>query len=151
PAGAIVQIKATLPLVDRAANLEAAAGGAAIEPQDVMVGRAARTVRHGYRAVAAQDFADLALEASTAVGRAVAISPSFSPIDQSSGAKTGPNDLHRDGTVVVVIVPSAAASGLAPGVDLLVQVETFLRARAAPGASITVMGPFWVPIEVTAR
>jgi hypothetical protein len=150
-AGAIAQLKSAPPLVDGAVNREPASGGAAIEPADDMVARASRTLRHGRRAVAAQDFADLALEASTAVARAVTITPSFSPIDQASGAKTGPNDLTRDGRVLVVIVPAAATPGSAPTVDMLVDVESYLDDRAAPGAAVTVMGPFWVPVDVTAR
>jgi hypothetical protein len=151
PARALTQLKTTLPLVDAAVNPEEASGGATIEPEAALLERASRTIRHGGRAVTAQDFADLALEASTAVARAVTLTPSFSPIDQADSPKTGPDDLHRDGEVVVVVVPAAPRPGRAPTVDVLASVEDYLRARAAPGATVKVTGPDWVAVDVTAH
>jgi hypothetical protein len=135
-------------MVEAATNGEAAVGGADIEAEPEMMDRASRTLRHGGRAVTAQDFADLALESSRAVARAVALTPSFSPISQADGPKTGPQDLHRDGEVIVVIVPAIALPGEAPTVDLLAGVEDYLRARCAPGAHVKVMGPSWVACDI---
>jgi predicted phage baseplate assembly protein len=150
-AGVLTQLKTTLALVDKAVNQLAASGGAAVEPEDVLVDRATRTLRHGGRAVTAQDFSDLALEASTVVARAVTITPSFSPVDQADGAKTGPDDLHRDGKVIVVIVSAEAEAGKSPTTDVIAEVEDYLRARCAPGATVEVTGPSWVGVTVQAH
>jgi len=146
--GAIAQLKTTVSVVERTTNHEAAIGGAPIEPEAAMLDRAARTLRHGGRAVTAQDFADLALESSLAVARAVTLTPAFSPISQGSGPSTAPSDLRRDGEVIVVIVPAAVQPGMAPSVDLCAEVEDYLRARCAPGAQVTVTGPSWVAADI---
>ncbi len=151
PAGAISQLKSTVAGVDRVSNGERASGGADIEAEGAMVERSSRTLRHGYRAVTAQDFADLALEASKAVARAVTLTPSFSPIDQAGGPLTGPKDLHRDGEVIVVIVPTAAEPGQSPPIDLLAQVSDYLRARCSPGVKLLVIGPSWVRATIDVR
>ena len=105
-------------------------------------------MRHGGRAVTAQDFSDLALESSRAVARAVTLTPSFSPISQANGPLTGPADLGRDGQVIVVIVPSQVQVRASPSSDLCAEVEDYLRARCAPDARVTVIGPSWVATDV---
>ncbi|HEY0989756.1 MAG TPA: putative baseplate assembly protein [Kofleriaceae bacterium] len=148
-AGALAQLRTTVPIVRAAINHEPAVGGAPVEPVAAVMDRAARTLRHGGRAVTAADFADLALESSRAVARAVALTPSFSPIDQAEKASTAAGDLHRDGKVIVVIVPAAPEPGKAPSNDLLAEVEDFLRARCAPGVTVQVSGPSWVGADIT--
>jgi predicted phage baseplate assembly protein len=145
-AGAITQLKTTVALVDRVINHEPAVGGAPIEPAADTMSRASRTLRHGYRAVTAQDFADLALESSRAVARAVAITPSFSPIDWQDLAH--PHELNRDGQVIVVIVPAAAQPGRSPSIDLLAEVADYLRARCTPDTRLQVTGPTWVASDI---
>lgn len=147
--GALAQLKTTVPVVSGATNLEPAAGGAAIESVPAMMDRASRALRHGGRAVTAEDYADLALEASTAVARAVALTPSFVPIDQGVAPDTRPEALQRDGRVIVVIVPTTLQPGGAPTTDVLAEVEDYLRARCAPGARVDVTGPSWVAADIT--
>lgn len=148
PAGAVNQLQTTVALVDRVTNTEPAVGGAPGEPDAVLLDRAARTVRHGGRAVTAQDFSDLALESSRAVARAVTLTPSFSPISEGGGPLTGPGDLARDGQVIVVMVPSQVVPGASPSGDLCAEVEDYLRARCAPDARVTVIGPSWVATDI---
>ncbi len=150
-AGALNQLQTTVALVDSVTNTEPAVGGAAIEPEAALLDRAARTVRHGGRAVAAQDFKDLALELSRAVARAVALTPSFSPISEANGPIVGPADLGRDGQVIVVIVPSQVQPGALPSSDLCAEVEDYLRARCAPDARVMVIGPSWVATDLSIR
>lgn len=146
PAGAISQLKTTVEEVDSVLNPEPAVGGAAIEPTSEMMSRASRTLRHGYRAVTAQDFADLAIESSRAVARAVTLTPSFSPLDwQDLG---NPHELNRDGEVIVVIVPAAVQPGRSPSLDLLAQVAAYLQARCSPDVRLQVIGPTWVATDV---
>jgi baseplate J-like protein len=147
-AGAINRLQTTVALVDGVSNPEPAVGGAPIEPVAGLLDRAARELRHGGRAVTAQDFSDLALESSRAIARAVAITPSFSPVGQASGPLTGPADLGRDGQVIVVIVPAQVQPGASPSSDLCAEVEDYLRARCAPDARVMVIGPSWVATDV---
>src|SRR5262249_42940519 len=107
---------------------------------------AARTLRHGYRAVTAQDFADLALEASKAVARAVTVTPSFSPIDWEDLGHA--HELNRDGQVMVVIVPVSAEPGRSPSIDLLAEVTAYRRARCTPDVKLQVIGPSWVATDI---
>ena len=69
-AGSIVQMKTTVPYVDRVTNIDAAASGFDAESTTALVTRAPRTLRHGGRAVAADDYEDLARLASAEVARA---------------------------------------------------------------------------------
>lgn len=147
-AGTLVQLKTTVPVVKSVANVEIASGGSAIEAVPAMMDRASRWLRHGGRAVTAEDFADLALESSTAIARAVAISPSFWPIDQADGPKTDPASLQRDGKVIVVVVPTEPRPGYSPSVDLLGSVESYLVARCAPAVTLQVIGPCWVGVDI---
>jgi hypothetical protein len=146
-AGAITQLKSSLPLVDAVTNVEAASGGAPIEDESTMIARASHTLRHGDRAVTSEDFADLAREASRDVARAVTITPSFSPIDQGDGPD--PKDLRRDGQVIVVVVAADTRPGASPTTHLLAEVQDYLTARAGTAALITVTGPHWVAVDVT--
>jgi predicted phage baseplate assembly protein len=70
PAGAIVQLKTTVPYVDKVTNYEAAAGGADAESLGSLIERAPRSIRHNGRAVTVEDFEDVALLASPEVARA---------------------------------------------------------------------------------
>jgi uncharacterized phage protein gp47/JayE len=145
-AGTISQLKTTVSTVDSVINHEPAIGGAPIELASEMMSRASRTLRHGYRAVTAQDFADLALESSRAVARAVTLTPSFSPIDwQDLGH---PAELNRDGQVIVVIVPAAAQPGRSPSLDLLAEVAAYLQARCTPDVKLQVIGPTWIATDI---
>jgi hypothetical protein len=147
-AGALDQLRTTVPVVSGATNHEPAVGGAELEPIPALMDRAARTVRHGGRAVTAADFEDLALEASAAVGRAIALTPAFVPVEQAE-PNTAPAALSRDGRVIVVIVPRTLRPGAAPATDALAEVEDYLRARCAPGARIDVTGPTWIAADIT--
>lgn len=145
-AGAIAQLKTTVATVDSAVNHAPGIGGAPIEPASDTMSRASRTLRHGHRAVTAQDFADLALESSRAVARAVTLTPSFSPIDWQDLSHA--HELNRDGQVIVVIVPAAAQPGQSPSLDLLAQVAAYLQARCTRDVKLQVIGPTWVATDI---
>ncbi len=81
PALTVTELKTTVPYVDSVTNLEAAAGGEDRESLERVAERGPKVLRHRGRAVTAEDFEDLALEASTEVARARAIAPHFNPID----------------------------------------------------------------------
>lgn len=78
PPASITELKTTLPYVDSVTHWEIARGGADLESFDRLRNRGPKALRHRDRAVTAQDFEDLAITASTQVGRALAITPHFS-------------------------------------------------------------------------
>ena len=71
----ISQLKTTVPYIDRGVNLELPAGGAKQETLDRLKERVPKQLRHRYRAVTAQDMADLAYEVSTNVARVKVVTP----------------------------------------------------------------------------
>lgn len=150
-AGVLAQLKTTVPVTRGVSNHEPAFGGADLESAAAMMDRASRGIRHGGRAVTAEDYVDLALEASTAVARAVALTPSFVPVDQGVAPDTRPEALQRAGRVIVVVVPTALEPGEMPTADALAEIEDYLCARSAPGARIDVTGPSWVAVDITVR
>lgn len=81
PAGAVTQLEVALAGVDRVVNHEPAAGGADTEPVERVRIRGPVALRHGGRAVAAEDYPDLAVAASPDVARAVAVPVPVNPLD----------------------------------------------------------------------
>src|SRR6185295_16777228 len=76
----ITQLKSTLRDVDGATNPTAATGGDDLESEDRVKELGPRILRHGFYAVAAEDYEDLAREASIEVARARVVTPYFDPI-----------------------------------------------------------------------
>lgn len=172
--GAITQLKSSWPYVDHITNLEAAAGGGDTESLDEVKDRGPRFLRHRGRAVAADDFEDLALAASLEVARAQAIVP---PDLASSDYffepdKTNPNTppsgtadrilsamgvegqvakgYVQPGQVGLIIVANSAAVLPAPSPILLQEVRDYIQARCSPTLALWVTGPDWVQVTVTA-
>src|SRR5262249_28660712 len=138
-------LKTTVPYVDGVSNAEPATGGADPDSLDDVKDWGPRTLRHGFRAVAAEDFEDLARVAAPIVARARAITPHFDPI----GHEEAPSPIADAGTVVVLIVPSGTEPRPTPGLGLLLDVQDYLAARAAPAATLRVTGPDWILVDVT--
>ncbi len=136
PAGTIIQLKSTVPYVDRVTNYEAAGGGAEAETLEAVKERGPKVLRHRHRAVTAQDFEDLAQEASPGVARAKAITP-----HSSNGV----------GQVELIIVPLSNDPKPTPSLDLLERVEEYIRPRCAPTLELRTSGPDWVEITVKAE
>jgi predicted phage baseplate assembly protein len=143
-AGTIVQMKTTVPYIDQVFNVEAAAGGFGAESLDALVTRAPRTLRHGGRAVAAEDYEDLARLASPEVARARCV-----PLRLLQNDPLGSTPLA--GAVSVIVVPGSADPKPLPSVELLAGVEEFLRARKAVIAEIAAVGPLYVRVDVVAE
>ncbi|MEG3925644.1 MULTISPECIES: baseplate J/gp47 family protein [unclassified Microcoleus] len=78
-ANMIVQLKTTVPYVEKVTNLEAAGGGSEQESLERVKERGPKWLRHRDRAVTIQDFEDLAYEASPDVARAKANELKFNP------------------------------------------------------------------------
>ncbi|APR88476.1 hypothetical protein A7982_13825 [Minicystis rosea] len=140
----ITQLKSTLRDVDGATNHSAATGGDDLESTDEVKDLGPRILRHGYYAVAAEDYEDLAHEASVEVARARVVTPYFDPV-----AFTAPSPALPAGHVLVMVVPYGTAPRPVLDVALRDTVQSYLEARAAPAVLLQVAGPDWV--RVTAK
>jgi hypothetical protein len=144
PAGSIVQIKTTVPYVQRVTNFENADGGADAEsPQDILY-RETHRIRHGGRAVTPEDFEDMALLASGEVARALCM-PMRDLRQDRMAAKLFP------GAISVVVVPrwrDGATAPEPPSAELLARVRTYLDNRRFNGAKLVLVGPEYVRIGV---
>ncbi len=142
-AGTIVQLKTTVPYIDKVTNPEPATGGASEESLDSLVVRAPRTIRHGERAVTLEDYEDLAMLSTPEVARAKCV-PLRNLIDD-------PLDLKPivPGDVSVIIVPRSTEAKPLPSLELLNRVRDYLETHALPTANISVVGPLYVEVSVT--
>jgi Baseplate J-like protein len=139
--GTIVELKTTLPYIDRVTNPQAAAGGADAETMEALKARAPRMVRHGGRAVTLEDYEDLAMLASPEVARVMCI-----PLKQLS---ENPLDMERTpGTVSVLIVPESQDVKPLPSLELLDRVQNYLSARALSTVNLEVVGPLYVKVAL---
>jgi hypothetical protein len=142
PAGAVVQLKTTVPYVDKVINAEDAAGGADAETLDSLLARAPRTIRHRGRAVTLEDYEDLAMLASPAVARAKCI-PLRNLIDDPLDERPTVR-----GEVSVIIVPRSPDAKPVPTVELLSRVQDYLEAESVPTSRVSVVGPHYIRIDV---
>ncbi|BAY14143.1 putative baseplate assembly protein [Calothrix sp. NIES-2098] len=136
PAKTIVQLKSAVPYIDSVTNYEAAGGGADPETLNAIKERGPKTLRHRGRAVTAQDFEDLAQEASPAVAKAKAITPS-----KKNGI----------GLVDLIVVPHSQEPQPIPSLNLLENVANYIRDRCAPTLELRTNGPDWIAISVKAE
>jgi hypothetical protein len=144
PAGAIVQLKTTVPYVDKVTNTEDSAGGADAETLDSLLVRAPSAIRHGDRAVTREDYEDLAMLASPEVARAKCVS-----LRSLTEDSLGQQPVR--GEVSVIIVPRSSEAKPQPSLELLSRVHDFLDARSVPTAHVSVVGPLYVRVEVKAE
>ena len=143
-AGTIVQLRTTIPYVDRVINLEPARGGVDAETMDSLRERGPRAIRHRDRAVTIEDYEDLALLASPEVARAKCVPPLDHP---SAGA-----DAERfPGKVSVIVVPRSTQAKPVPSRVLLERVASHLHARCLPVVELRVVGPDYVRVDIKAE
>ena len=113
PAGAIAQLRSAVPAVEAVSNPEPAAGGVDAEGTARGRARASAWLRHRERAVCADDFAALALAASSQVARAFCQPLSDVRLADVDRAAWQPGD------VSVVIIPDSTDAQPQPSLDLL--------------------------------
>lgn len=150
PEGRIVQLKTTIPYIDSVTNPEAATGGADAESIESLRDRAPRLIRHGDRAVTLEDYEDLAMLASPEVARARCfplLNLSQNPFDVQNPVEQAPKAI---GAVSVMIVPRSTDPKPIPSLELINRVQDYLEARSIPTATLTVIGPLYVQVSVTA-
>ncbi|MGH9891165.1 MAG: putative baseplate assembly protein, partial [bacterium] len=156
PAGAIAELKTTLPYVDRVQSPAPALGGADPEPVEALRMRTPRQLRHGGRAVTRDDYEDLALLASPEVARARCVplwdrskGDLFDP-GQDSG-RSAKEKHARPGHVTVIIVPQSADAEPQPSIELVRRVRAYLDDHRLPGVKLHVIGPQYLAIGITAE
>ena len=136
PIGAVTQLMTTVPYVQGATNLEPAAGDSPLEDVESIKVRGPKTLRHRDRAVIGVDFEDLALQASTDVARVKVIVA---------------QDRQAAGSVGLIVVPRDVVPRPVPSIELLAQVQAYLEARLSPTVDLSVRGPDWIQVTVTAE
>jgi Baseplate J-like protein len=141
-AGTIVQLHNSVAFIDSVTNIEPAEGGFDAESTAAMLTRAPRSLRHGGRAVALEDYEDLARAASPEVARAKTI-PARQLRDDPLGNTPVP------GAVSVIVVPQSTAAKPVPSVGLIAEVQDSLQALVTPTVSLAVIGPVYVRVDVT--
>jgi predicted phage baseplate assembly protein len=144
PAGAITQLRTTLPFIASATNPYAAVGGRDAEDRAALRARGARLLRHRGYAVTAEDYEDLACEASAHVARAKCCPL----LDLAQDPKA---IVPRPGAVSVIVVPHGTGPRPKPTARLLSEVHAFLRERQALSARLVVAGPEYVAANVHAE
>ncbi|MBW4423095.1 MAG: putative baseplate assembly protein [Nostoc desertorum CM1-VF14] len=141
PVGTIVQLKTTVPYVNKVTNYEAAVGGIDAETRESLIERVPRRIRHRGSAVTSEDFEDLAKEASLEVARAKCL-----PLRNLVANPLNENKIP--GTVSVIIVSHSTDNKPLPSLELMNKVQEYLEACADPTINIYVVGPLYVSINV---
>jgi hypothetical protein len=144
PFDTVIQLKTTIPYVKGVTNPQSAEGGADAEQMDSLVSRAPAILRHGYRAVAKQDYEDLALIASPGVARALCIPLRNLRLDPGA-------ERLRPGAVSLIIVPHSTDGAPRPSVELLNRVSRYFEQHQASGVELALVGPEYIEISVTAE
>ena len=141
PAESLMQLRTTIPYVQKVVNLVPACGGADSEPLEAFVIRALRLVRHRNRAVAHEDYEDLALAASPLVARAHCV-PSYDLARDPTGQR------KQSGVLSLMVLPRISSEAPKPDGALLRLVREHLITLTPPGIDIRVMPPRYVPVNV---
>jgi hypothetical protein len=141
-AGSVVQLKTTVPYVEKVINTEAASGGAEAETLDLLYERAPRTIRHRNRVVTVEDWEDLAMLATPETARARCV-----PLRNLSADPLG--NTMAPGVVSVMIVPRTKDAKPLPSLELLTRIQNYLALHGAPTADAYVVGPLYLRVDVT--
>ncbi|SEL12147.1 putative baseplate assembly protein [Nitrosovibrio tenuis] len=151
PVATVTQLHTTIPYVESVINHEPAASGQDQEDFDSLNRGAVTFLRHRDRAVGIDDYADLANKASPEVARAKCV-----PACHVQGTLGTESKL---GSVCVIVVPKSnqVSNHVSdemrpqPSFDLLKNVKEFLDHRRPIGVDLTMLGPEYVSIGVTAE
>jgi predicted phage baseplate assembly protein len=146
--GTITVVKSSIPYVASVANFKAAKGGTDPETMGSAKLRAPQVLRARTRAVTAEDFEYLALEASSLVARARCI---------SSGATTN-GENAPPGVVRLLLVPVVPESDrLISSEELELprrireEVQSYLDERRLLATRLEILSPQYLPVAVVAR
>jgi len=137
-------LKSSIPYVDSVTNFEAASGGADAETLENAKTRVPRVLRANIRAVTAEDYECLALEASPEIARARCISAG----DATDGELP-------PGIVILYLVPTVSESnGFIPFEELELprrvreEVQQYLDERRLLATRLEIYSPEYIPVAV---
>jgi Baseplate J-like protein len=143
--GEIKDLKSSIPFMDKASNPMAASGGANQEAVADTLIRGPLTLRHRNRAVTAEDYEDIAKEASRSVAKVTCLPNT----DMGSGTGT-----YKPGWITVVIVPLSTDAKPQLTLQLKERVETGLKSHApfmlVESNAIQVIAPSYMEVSITA-
>lgn len=146
--GTITVLRSSIPYVDSVVNPQGARGGTDAEAVESAKMRAPRVVRARSTAITADDFENLAMEASPEVARAKCVSP---------GAG-GNGDSVPAGVIRLMLVPMVSeADRRIPEEELEVsrqarqEVRAYLDERRLLGTQLEIVAPKYIPVAVEAR
>ncbi len=142
PAGSIIQLKTTIPYIDAVTNHIEATGGADAESVDFLISRAPTELRHRGRAVTAEDYEDLVGYSSQDIARVRCVP------NRDLMAENMPT---APGCVSLIIVPDTEDPKPQPSVELARRVERFISASCPVTATVRVVGPHYVRVDVQAE
>jgi hypothetical protein len=144
PAASIIQLKTTVPYIDKVTNYVDATGGADAESMDSLISRAPMEIRHRHRAVTAEDYEDLARLSSPDVARVRCV-----PIRDLVANPF--DDMPVLGSVSLIIVPDTTDAQPQPSIELVRRVQNFISASCPATAAVVVVGPHYLRVDVQAE
>ncbi|MFK7695876.1 putative baseplate assembly protein [Paenibacillus sp. HJGM_3] len=137
----ITMLKTSIAFIDRVSNPDGAAGGFDTERMEQALERGPHSIKHRNRAVTAEDYEQLALQAAQGIARVKCL-PGWN--DQGE---------HEAGWVTVIVVPQSGDRQPSPTPQLRRQVQSYLEARASNVAvfpnHLKVIGPVYVEISIS--
>ena len=144
-AGSVVQLKTTVPYIDKVTNYVDATGGADAESIDSLVSRAPLELRHRRRAVTPEDYQDLVHLASSDVARVLCVP------NRDLAADAFDNIPPVLGNVSLIIVPDTTDPKPQPSTELIRRVQKFISASCPATATVLVVGPLYLQVNVQAE
>jgi uncharacterized phage protein gp47/JayE len=144
PPNTIINLKTSVPWVDRVVNHLAAAGGSNMETLAGLRDRFPRELRHRKRAVTLEDYEDLARAASRQVHRVKAV-----PLHDLASDPAG---RHREpGTVSLIVLPRSTDPRPVAETELLARVGEYIGERMPAATRLVVVSPEYVRIDLEAQ
>jgi predicted phage baseplate assembly protein len=144
----LAKLRTTLPLIDKVTNYQPTAGGADQEDIDRVAMSGPRRIKSRDRAVTVEDYEWLAREATSEVAKSRCL-----PMTKGASLTEEDRQGADPGWVTVMIVPQGQEDQPLPTEQLIGLVKRYLtdRSLATLGMQIDVIGPRYVPIEVSAE
>lgn len=144
PAFSVTQLRAAVPAVEKVTNLEPATGGLDAQDEADRHARAAAWLGHRDRAVCADDYAELAMQASPEVARAWCVPGRdlATPTSTVGAAELQP------GVFSVVVMPQSDTQRPQPTLALLALVSDHLDTRRPPAGRLVLVGPRYAAVAV---
>ena len=136
PAREIKELQSAISFIDSIYNPVASSGGCDTEDIKALIKRGSNILRHRNRAVSAQDYYDLAFEASRSIARVKVI------------PKLDDRLKYQSGHITIVVVPYSDEAKPLATPALKEQVKTYIEERASNLAKVHVMDPAYIKVNV---